>query len=215
VTVDEIRGLLAQILAGALLAACLQACDRGGSRPSDDTSLPRAGGATTAAAAPTCAVDARTALTGEGIGALRVGATVGEVGRACRILRDTTALGVEGMPERTILVDLGRDSVLAVIVADRVWRVHVRSRRFRTADSLGVGTPANALRRPAAQVLAGEGAVFVRLPSHCGLSFRLRGATLGRVSTPTQIPDSAVVDEVLAFGCSASPGAPPVRRRPR
>jgi hypothetical protein len=214
VTVDEIRGLLAPVLAGALLAACLQACDRGGSTSGEDTS-PAHAGPTTAVTAPTCAVGARTPLTGEGIGALRVGATVDEVGRACRILRDTTGLRAAAMPERTILVDLGRDSVLAVIVADRVWRVHVPSPRFRTADSLGVGTPASALRRPAAEVLAGEGAVFVRLPSHCGLSFRLRGATLGRVSTPAQIPDSAVVDEVLAVGCSAGPGAPPVRRRPR
>jgi hypothetical protein len=214
VTIDESRGLLAPVLAGVLFAACLQACDRGGSTSGEDTSPARTA-PTTAITTPTCAVGAHTSLTGEGIGALRVGATVDEVGGACRILRDTTALGAEAMPERTILVDLGRDSVLAVIVADHVWRVHVRNPRFRTADSLGVGTPASALRRPAAQVLAGEGAVFVRLPSHCGLSFRLRGARLGRVSTPAQIPDSAVVDEVLAVGCSARPGAPPVRRRPR
>jgi hypothetical protein len=191
-------------------AALVQACQRSDTASVSDTAPSRAettaatSGATPAAtAAATCGVDVTTVLTGDGIGDLRIGAPVDAVARMCRILRDTTAAGAEGLQERTIVVDLGRDSVTAVVTAGRVWRVHVGSPAFRTADSLGVGTPASALRRAGARVLTGEGKLFVALSSHCGLSFRLRGVEFGRVTSVAQLPPSAVVDEVLAIGCSA------------
>jgi hypothetical protein len=149
----------------------------------------------------TCGIDERTVLTGDGIGDLRVGVPVERVMRTCRIVRDAVVQDTEGMPERRLVADLGRDSVTAVVGSNRVWRVHVRSPAFRTADSLGVGTPATALRRPGAKVLTGEGAHFVTLPSHCGLSFRLRGVEFGRVRTPAEIPAGATVGEVLVVGC--------------
>jgi hypothetical protein len=182
-----------------------QSCRGRDAAPGEDTTPPAAG-PTAAAREPTCGVDERTALTGDGIGALRVGASVDDVARVCRVLSDTTALGTEGQQERTILVDLGRDSVTAVVSDSRVWRIHVRTPAFRTADSLGVGTPVRTLRQHRPQLLTGEG-VFLRLPSHCGLSFRLRDAAPGRVSSPRQLADSIVVDEVLAFGCGAPAGA--------
>ncbi len=164
-------------------------------------SAPAGESAAAAAAAPTGGVDTRTRITGDGIGELRVGAAVESVARSCRVMRDTTVPGIEGTQERRIVVDLGRDTVSAVIDSNRVWRLHVRTPAFRTSDSLGVGTLASALRRPGAKVLIGEGAIFVTLPSHCGLSFRLRGVEFGRVRTLAQIPGSASVDEVLAIGC--------------
>ena len=187
-------------------AACataffLDACQRSDTASCADTSPARTG-TTSAATAATCGAGPRTTLTGDGIGDLRVGARVEDVARICRILRDTTGLGTEGQQERTILVDLGRDSVAAVVSAGRVWRVHVQSPAFRTADSLGVGTPVGAFRLRGPEILMGEGNVFLRLPSHCGLSFRLRDVTPGRASSLQQMPDSAVVDEVLAIGCS-------------
>jgi hypothetical protein len=188
-------------------AVLLHACQRNDTASGSDTAPARTGttaeapAVTPAAAAATC-VDARTVLTGDGIGDLRIGAPVEAVARTCRILSDTTATGVEGLEERTIVVDFGRDSVTAVVNKGRIWRVHVRSPSFRTTDSLGVGTPASALRRPGARVLTGEGKLFVTLPSHCGLSFRLRGVEFGRVTSVSQIPARAVVDEVLAIGCS-------------
>jgi hypothetical protein len=183
-------------------AVVVHACARSDSAVSGDTSPARAG-ATTAASVATCDLDSQTALSGQGIGDLRVGAPVETVARSCRILRDTIAAGAEGLQERRIVVALARDSVTAVVDSNRVWRLHVRSPAFRTADSLGVGMPAAALRRSGARVLSGEGKVFVTLPSHCGLSFRLRGVEAGRVSSVAQIPANADVDEVLAFGCSA------------
>jgi hypothetical protein len=197
--------VIARSVAGGIalcaFALGVQACRGRDSAPAGDTSPPRAGA--TAAATATCGVDTTTTVTGEGIGALRVGAPVEDVARQCRVVRDATAPGPEGMPERRIVVAIGRDSVSAVVDSGRVWRLHVRTPAFRTADSLGVGTTGPTLRRPGARVLAGEGAVFVTLPSHCGLSFRLRGVEFGRVTRPAQIPDTAVVEDVLAFGCLA------------
>jgi hypothetical protein len=106
------------------------------------------------------------------------------------------------MQERRLVVDLDRDSVVAVIDSSRVWRIHVRTPAFRTADSLGVGTPVSALRRPGARLLTGEGAYYVTLPTQCGLSFHLQGVEFGRVTSLSQVPASATVDEVLVIGCS-------------
>jgi len=170
----------------------MAACQRRDAAPAADTAT---------AGATTCGVNAVTALTGDGVGDLRIGASVDQVARNCRVLRDTTGLGIEGEPERTILVDLGRDSVTAVVSADKIWRVHVRTPAFRTADSLGVGTEITALRNRRPQILMGEGRVFVRLPTHCGLSFRLGGVVAGRTFSLALIPESVVVDEVLAIGC--------------
>ena len=153
-------------------------------------------------AAATCGVGADTRLTGDGIGDLRVGTPVEQVTRGCRVVRDTVVRGAEGTQERRLLVDLGGDIVFAVVDSSRVWRIHVNTPAFRTSDSLGVGTPASELRRPGARLLAGEGAMYVTLPSHCGLSFRLRGVEFGRPSSMSDVPSSATVNEVLAIGCS-------------
>jgi hypothetical protein len=147
-------------------------------------------------------------LTGDGIGALRVGTPVDDVARRCRVVRDTTVAGAEGHAEREILVGLGRDTVRAVVTDGRVWRLHVRSPAFRTADSVGVGTQASTLRGAGARVLTGEGSVYVTLPSHCGLSFRLEGVAPGRVRSPAQIPESTRIGEVLAIGCAPSGSSP-------
>jgi hypothetical protein len=193
-------------LRAVLLLALVCACD--GAPPADDAPA-GADPAATAARGPTCGVETASVLTGDGVGDLRVGERVEEVARRCRVVRDTTVLGQEGQTERVLVVDFGVDTVRAVIKDGRVWRLHVRSAAIRTTESLGVGTSGGTLRRTGANVLAGEGSTFVTLPTECGLSFRLRGVQFGRVSSPAQIPDSATVDEVLAFGCQSGAPSPP------
>ena len=192
------------LLVAALLVC--GSCQRGDSDSADtsrgaDTATVRAGSTTGTVSGATCGVDARATLTGDGIGELRVGESIDQVARGCRIVRDTIVRGAEGMRERQLLVDLGRDSVMVVVDSNRVWRLHVRSPDFRTTDSIGVSSPASSLRRPGARLLTGEGAYFVTLPSHCGLSFRLSGVEFGRLRTVEQIPNSATVSEVLVVGC--------------
>ena len=155
-------------------------------------------------------------LTDEGIGQIRIGATVASVREICTVVRDTTAIGAEGMPARKLAVALSRDTVEAEIVDGRVWRIGVLSPRLRTADSLGVGTPfVRLLRLRNPHGMTGEGEFFVASPEHCGMSFRLAdagpGARRGDLDSAglARLPKSAVISEVLIFGChlASSPGA--------
>ena len=112
------------------------------------------------------------------------------------------------MPARKLAVALARDTVEAEIVNGRVWRLAVHSPRLRTADSLGVGTTlARLLQLRNPHGMTGEGKFFVASPEHCGMSFRLAnagpGAQRGDLDSAglARLPKSAVVSEVLVFGC--------------
>jgi hypothetical protein len=149
-----------------------------------------------------------TTLSGRGVGALRIGMSVDAVRGACRILSDTTRLASEGQRARFIGVGFGTETLEAEIVNDRVWRIDVRSPRFRTSDGLGVGAPLSrllSLKSP--RGLTGEGQLFVVSPDHCGLSFRLsdngssaRSQNWDRAAL-SRLPPGTVVDRVLAVGC--------------
>ncbi len=107
-------------------------------------------------------------VTDEGIGLLRIGATVESIKQKCKVVRDTTVIAGEGMPARKLAVAFSRDTVEAEIVNDRVWRIAVLSPRLRTAESLGVGTLnvrlIEQLKKP--RGMMGEGALFVASPEH-------------------------------------------------
>jgi hypothetical protein len=165
------------------------------------------------AAAPSVSVPRQSAcgdevITDEGIGEIRIGTTVAAVRQKCNVVRDTTAPGAEGMPSRKLKVALSRDTVEAEIVDGRVWRIAVNSPRLRTADSLGVGTTlARLLQLRNPRGMTGEGRFYVASPDHCGMSFRLAnagpGARRGDLNSAglARLPKSAVVSEVLVFGC--------------
>ena len=147
-------------------------------------------------------------ITDEGIGELRIGTTVESVRQKCTVVSDKTGPGAEGMPSRKLTVALARDTVEAEIVNGRVWRLAVHSPRLRTADSLGVGTTlARLLQLRNPRGMTGEGKFFVASPEHCGMSFRLAnagpGAQRGDLDSAglARLPRSAVVSEVLIFGC--------------
>jgi hypothetical protein len=152
--------------------------------------------------------DADTQLRDDGIGALRLGASVEVVKRTCRVLRDTTVTGPEGMPARKLAVEIAGETVEAEIVDNKVWRISVKSPRFRTADSLGVGTPlSHLLQLEGARGMMGEGALYFATSAHCGMSFRL---SENRPLDPSgdwnksalaRLPASTKVTEVLIFGC--------------
>jgi len=158
--------------------------------------------------ASNCGLGREPLLTGNGIGDLRIGATAEHVHKQCDVISDTTLqFGAEGMPERRIAVRLGPDTVEGTVVSDKVWRLEVLSPRFRTEDSLGVGSTAGQIRQQAVQYLGyGEGGPFVSLPKHCGLSFELAGVK-GFARSWNQVPNTATVRKVLVLGCRNPPGA--------
>ena len=193
--------LLAIPLALAAVVIAVAGCDRepepaGDAAPTDGPAPP--------VALADCGTDGVPRLTGDGIGALRIGETVKQVTLACHVLRDTVGRGPEGADERSLLVQLGPrpDTVRAVVVADSVWRLHVTSAGLRTADSLGVGSRAGDLRaRLDARLIRGEGGLFVVMRDPCGLSFRLEQRDTGSAATLSRIADSVRVSEVLVIGC--------------
>ncbi len=155
-----------------------------------------------------CGITSETTLTGNGLGDLTVESTVEDVAELCTILRDTTAMGIEGQPQRIVTVDASDRTVEAEIVDGKVWRIAVDDPTFRTSDSLGVGTALERLLEfPDAEPLIGEGTVFVGIPAHCGLSFRLSepvsSLPAGKPdrSSLGELPQDTRVDRVLAFGC--------------
>lgn len=148
----------------------------------------------------------------EGIGQLRIGASVDSIRQKCKVVRDTTVQDSEGMLQREIVVVFSRDTVTADIVSGRVWRIAVGSPGLQTADSLRVGkNVARLLQLKNPRGMVGEGEFFVASSQHCGMSFRLALAghavyrgDLDRAGL-ARLPASTIISEVLVFGCHLRP----------
>jgi hypothetical protein len=181
------------------VVVALVSCAR--SEPSSDPERAKS------AVTPAASVCADTLLTDERAGPVRVGAMVDTVRAICRVSRDTTVTDMEGMPSRRLTVATAGDSVEAEIVDARVWRISITSPRFRTVDSLGVGTSISRLKQmTGARAMRGEGAVYAALPNHCGMSFQLTGFKPAAGAIVLQnLPPSVTVLRVLVFGCPAAP----------
>jgi hypothetical protein len=122
---------------------------------------------------------------------------------------DTTQIAAEGMPSRTLRIALTSDTVIAEIVAGKVWRISVASPHLRTRDSLAVGVPAaRLLTLDDPRGMMGEGRFFIASPDHCGLSFeltdmvkRIPRGRIGRAELIAGLPKTATVRNILIIGC--------------
>jgi hypothetical protein len=160
------------------------------------------GGDSTPVSAKDCGAQTPPVLAENGVGTLRVGMTSDDVYRYCQVLDDTTLQhGKEGMRERRMIVVVPPVTAVATMSAGLVWRIEVSSPRFRTLDSLGVGTTLAELRRSSARLAAGEGGAFVTRSDHCGLSFQLGREPVVVSKRLADIPDSARVTSILIVGC--------------
>lgn len=152
--------------------------------------------------------DTTAVLSGRGVGCLRIGMRVSDVSVGCTVATDTVVPGPEGTQERELRIGVGPGLLAATVVADTVSRIVVTDPRWRTADSLGVGSELDdLLARDGARAIEGEGRLFVTLPSHCGLSFRLdarRGTFAGPVDelVRTSLQRNTPVDQVIVYGCA-------------
>jgi hypothetical protein len=149
-------------------------------------------------------------MTGDSVGPLSVAANRADLDRIARVIRDTTEEGDEGMSQEIAIVVINGDTVRAVLDdKSRVFAYFLRSPRFRTRDTLGVGTSLGQLLRiHGAYARTGEGQVFVRFPQHCGLHFRLsESGDLGDSpdsigpSSLSGLPKDTRVSEVVVRGC--------------
>ena len=194
----------------ALLLAALLACARDDPRAviNADTANDTTG------AAADCGMPAAGVQIERGIGVLQVGAPVELLDERCRVVKDTVVTGIEGMAGRRLYIVIQGDTVAAEIEQDTVWRVRLTTDRFRTGDSLGVGTPAQDLTsRQGARALVGEGEIYLTIDEACGVSFRLDGVSYSKVaSAPSPesavrlVPGTARVDLVLLTPCTTGEG---------
>lgn len=199
----RVSGLVARVIVGLTVVSlgCTERESGTDSAPvTSQSSFPAAD-----EAPANCGLQRSSVLTGSGIGDFRIGTPVDRLRARCRVVRDTVLqYGNEGMPERRVTVGLGTDLLEATIVDDRIWRIEVRTPRFRTADSIGVGSLARDLRRRPATLATGDRGVFALRRDHCGLSFQLAGVPPGRGENWSRIPDTTRVALVLVFGCQDS-----------
>jgi hypothetical protein len=154
------------------------------------------------------------AISGNGIGAFKIGRSVDSLRNDCLVVQDTTILGEEALPEHVIAVAIGSDIIAATVDSGHVWRITIEAPNLRTADSLGVGSRLSDLLRDTDAVGAeGEGVLYVQLPSHCGLSFRLAYDVPDREHRENwsrrdlrRLPSTSKVQEVLITGCGGKGG---------
>ena len=197
-------------LAAALLLAAAFACSGDDPRAAIDADSAK----DNPLAVTDCGVEGAGVQIERGIGVLQVGAPVELLGERCRLVKDTVVTGVEGMPGRHLYIVILGDTVVAEVEQDTVWRVRLTTERFRTGDSLGVGTAAADLTsREGARALVGEGEIYLTIEEACGVSFRLDGVSYSNVaSAPSPesavrlVPDTSIVDLVLLTPCMTGAG---------
>jgi hypothetical protein len=152
----------------------------------------------------------RLTVTGDGVGALRVGASVAQVRKVCRIPRLRLKRGQPPPPDTVLDFKIGPTPVQAEIQGGRVWRVIIDGPQLKTADKLGVGSPLAALLASApARASQGEGVIYAATARHCGLSFQLdyrprRGEDRDAWTADTlaALPKDVKVERVLISGCN-------------
>ena len=152
-------------------------------------------------------------MTGDSIGPLHIGDTSTTARRACPVVRDTM-MTVEYFagPTRVLSFRLGRDVVVAPLSGERLSLIEVSSSRFRTPDSLGVGTTlGRLLRAPSVGAHFYDRRLYLHTASHCGIVFELAAPSVnlpeGDLDSArlARLPSSIVVDKVRVEGCSDSP----------
>ena len=162
----------------------------------DSANVPAASVGSGTAACPTSAIESN------GVGVVRLGAGIGEIG-ACPT-RDTT-WSLEGMQERGRIVTIGNGRVLAVTGSDTVVsRVIIADPAWRTAAGAGVGSTVAELERAYGDYCAFPaeiGGIVAIFPNFTGVSF-VTDAMLPP-SGPVEalaLPRDARVTQVLVHG---------------
>ena len=148
-------------------------------------------------------------LTGDGVGAVRVGAGVAAVRRACHAPLRKLKKGEPPPPADLLHIKIGPTPVQAEIMDGRVWRVIVDDGPFRTQGKLGVGSPLSALlAAPGVRASETESVIYVTTAADCGVSFALdyrprRGEDRDSwtVESLSRLPQDARVERVLMSGC--------------
>jgi hypothetical protein len=150
-------------------------------------------------------------VTGDGVGALRVGASVAAVRKVCRIPRVKLKRGEAPPPANLLEFKIGSTPVMAEIQDGRVWRIVIDGPQLKTADKLGVSSPLTALLAAGpAQASQGEGVIYATTAHHCGLSFQIgyrprhgEDRDAWTADALAALPKDVRINRVLISGCHA------------
>jgi hypothetical protein len=147
-------------------------------------------------------------ITGDRVGAVRIGMSLDSVRTRCRIIRDTTEMD-EGEAGRVVYALVAEDTVRIDVMNNSVEFIRVRRNLFMTQDSIRAGMPlARFLIGRHPEILVGEGKVYLVDRTHCGISFGLSAEAYARARHLTEVslarlPRSTVIDEILVIGISS------------
>lgn len=157
-----------------------------------------------------CGFSSGRVVTDSGVGALRVGRRMTDVRAECSVLSESSELGAEGLPEAVARVGFGGDTAIVTIDSGIVWSVALTKAAWKTSDSLGVGAALDQFVSRGARGLAGDAGLFLVVPAHCGISFRLPPSPAIRVEKASwstaelrALPAEMRIDQVLIRGCTA------------
>lgn len=132
--------------------------------------------ATAAAAEPgaglnSCGITSESRVRDDGIGVLRVGASLDAVRANCTVISERTGANDAPMVAQ---VDLGRDTAVVEFLNGALSRITLHHQAYRTSDSLGVGTHiTRLLALRGATGLTERGRLYAITPAYCGLRFML------------------------------------------
>ena len=157
-------------------------------------------------------------ITTDSIGPAILGTARSALSPKLTIIRDTLEIVFEDMTDSVLVLRVSGDTIRAGIDSGRINRLTVTSPRFRTADSISVGTPIiRFLSEPGVYVWASEGQATLWSPSHCGMGFRLFDGTSGYppaglgdsadslgVARLRELPKTTQVGEISVYGCKQS-----------
>jgi hypothetical protein len=166
-----------------------------------------------------CGVQSGTRLENDGVGAIRIGATVDQLASQCQIVRDTVVYPDQTTTEHVIALQVDKDVVETIVDSSmRVTEIRVATYRWKTAEGLGVDTDLGRfLEIPGVIAIPGserELALFLQVPQYCGLDFRLPwyGATVTPLDSVTPLflqtlPPKSTVTSVIVRPCTANAGS--------
>jgi len=161
-------------------------------------------------------------ITSDSIGPAILGIAPSGLSPRLKVVRDTQEIVFEDMGDSVLVLSISGDTIRAGVDSGRVFRLTVRSPKFRTSDSISVGTTITRfLSETGAYVIAGEGQATLWSPSHCGMGFRLYDAagkdppdglgdsrdSLG-VAQLRRLPRTTKVGQIDVFGCKGSQARP-------
>jgi hypothetical protein len=124
-----------------------------------------------ASAGRDCGLAKNPTITGEGIGAMRIGAFAREIKKLCRVVSDSVEPDDEANPQRTIRVKSGSDLFAIRVDHGRVGYITVFGGPWTTGRGIGVGSLLSKLfALPQLEGGEGEGALYAFSSVFCGLA---------------------------------------------